>query len=34
LIIDETSTGCGASGNGFWQNESTIADYVAFGKRT
>ena len=33
LIIDETSTGCGASGKGFWQS-TTQADYVAFGKRT
>lgn len=33
LIIDETSTGCGASGKGFWQSTES-ADYVAFGKRT
>jgi len=33
LVVDETSTGCGASGNGFWQY-SGDADYVCFGKRT
>ena len=33
LIVDETSTGCGASGKGFWQS-NVNADYVAFGKRT
>lgn len=33
LIVDETSTGCGASGKGFWQSD-VQADYVAFGKRT
>ena len=32
LIVDETNTGCGASGKGFWQNDVS-ADYVAFGKR-
>lgn len=34
LVIDETSTGCGASGKGFWQYQGPAADYVAFGKRT
>jgi len=33
LIVDETNTGCGASGKGFWQY-SGPADYVAFGSRT
>ena len=33
LIVDETSTGCGASGQGFWQYNGP-ADYVTFGKRT
>jgi 4-aminobutyrate aminotransferase-like enzyme len=33
LIVDETSTGCGASGQGFWQYDGP-SDYVAFGKRT
>lgn len=33
LVIDETSTGGGASGKGFWQHK-TQADYVTFGKRT
>ena len=33
LIVDETSTGCGASGKGFWQS-NVKADYVVFGKRT
>ena len=33
LVIDETSTCCGASGS-FWQHSSTAKpDYVAFGKR-
>jgi len=34
LVIDETNTGCGASGKGFWQYQGPAADYVAFGKRT
>lgn len=34
LVVDETSTGCGASGKGFWQYQGPTADYVAFGKRT
>lgn len=34
LVVDETSTGCGASGKGFWQYQGPAADYVAFGKRT
>ena len=33
LIVDETNTGCGASGQGFWQY-SGPADFVVFGKRT
>lgn len=33
LIVDETNTGCAASGKGFWQY-SGPADYVVFGKRT
>jgi len=33
LIVDETNTGCGASGKGFWQY-SGPADYVTFGSRT
>jgi len=33
LVVDETNTGCGASGKGFWQY-SGAADYVTFGKRT
>ena len=35
LVIDETNTCLGASGNGFWQSDSDVkADYLAFGKRT
>ena len=34
LVVDETSTGCGASGKGFWQYQGPAPDYVAFGKRT
>lgn len=34
LVVDETSTGCAASGKGFWQANSADADYVVFGKRT
>lgn len=33
LIVDETNTGCGASGKGFWQYNGP-ADFVVFGKRT
>ena len=34
LVVDETGSGCYASGNGqFWQYNGP-ADYVAFGKRT
>jgi 4-aminobutyrate aminotransferase/(S)-3-amino-2-methylpropionate transaminase len=33
LIVDETNSGCGASGQGFWQY-SGPADFVVFGKRT
>ena len=33
LIVDETNTGCGASGRGFWMSNGN-ADYVTFGKRT
>ena len=33
LIVDEAGTGCGASGQGFWQYKGQ-ADYVTFGKRT
>lgn len=33
LIIDEAGSGCGASGEGFWQFTGK-ADYVTFGKRT
>jgi 4-aminobutyrate aminotransferase/(S)-3-amino-2-methylpropionate transaminase len=33
LIVDETNTGCGASGKGFWQYTGP-ADYVTFGSRT
>lgn len=32
LIVDETNTGCGASGKGFWQYQGP-ADFVVFGKR-
>lgn len=32
LIVDEQGTGCGASGQGFWQYDGP-ADYVVFGKR-
>ena len=34
LVVDETGTGVGASGSGFWQYSGSKADYVAFGKRT
>ena len=33
LIVDEQGTGCGATGQGFWQS-SAPADIVVFGKRT
>lgn len=33
LIVDETNTGAGATGAGFWQHNGS-ADYVVFGKRT
>jgi len=33
LIVDETNTGCGASGKGFWQYTGP-SDYVTFGSRT
>ena len=34
LVVDETGTGCYASGNGrFWQYDGP-ASYVSFGKRT
>lgn len=33
LVVDETNTGCGATGKGFWQYNGD-ADYVAFGRRT
>lgn len=34
LVVDETNTGCGATGEGFWAYDGSQADYVAFGKRT
>lgn len=34
LIVDETNTGCGATGHGFWAYNGSAADYVTFGKRT
>lgn len=34
LIVDETNTGCGATGRGFWAYSGDAADYVSFGKRT
>lgn len=34
LVVDETNTGCGATGKGFWASDASEADYVAFGKRT
>lgn len=33
LIVDEQATGCGATGQGFWQYNGP-ADFVVFGKRT
>jgi len=34
LVVDETNTGCGATGEGFWAYDGSQADYVSFGKRT
>lgn len=34
FLVDETNTGCGATGNGFWAAEGVDADYLTFGKRT
>jgi 4-aminobutyrate aminotransferase-like enzyme len=35
LVVDETNTGCGATGRGFWAtSEHEAVDYVTFGKRT
>jgi 4-aminobutyrate aminotransferase-like enzyme len=34
LIVDETNTGCGATGRGFWAYNGASADYLTFGKRT
>lgn len=34
LIVDETNTGAGATGNGFWAYSGSAADYLTFGKRT
>lgn len=34
LLVDETNSGCGASGRGFWASSASEADYVSFGKRT
>ena len=34
LIVDETNTGCGASGKGFFQYQGKAADYVTFGRRS
>jgi len=34
LVVDETNTGAGATGRGFWAYNGDSADYVAFGKRT
>jgi 4-aminobutyrate aminotransferase-like enzyme len=31
--VDETNTGCGATGNGFWAYGGNAADYTTFGKR-
>ena len=33
LIVDETNTGCGATGHGFWAYGGPAADYITFGKR-
>jgi 4-aminobutyrate aminotransferase-like enzyme len=34
LLVDETNSGCGATGQGFWAYDGSEADYVSFGKRT
>ena len=34
LVVDETHTGCGATGTGFWAYSGSAADYLTFGKRT
>ena len=34
LVVDETNTGCGATGAGFWAYSGSAADYLTFGKRT
>lgn len=34
VVVDETNTGCGATGRGFWAYDGSQADYVTFGKRT
>jgi len=34
LLVDETNSGCGATGKGFWAYDGVEADYVTFGKRT
>ena len=35
MVVDETNSGCGASGRDFWAVQPTDAvDYVTFGKRT
>ena len=34
LLVDETNTGCGATGKGFWAYDGAEADYVTFGKRS
>jgi len=34
LIVDETNTGGGATGNGFWAYNGCYQDYTTFGKRT
>ena len=33
LIVDETNTGCGATGNAFWAYSGKAHDYTTFGKR-
>jgi 4-aminobutyrate aminotransferase-like enzyme len=34
LVVDETNTGCGATGTSFWAYSGSAADYLTFGKRT
>ena len=34
MVVDETNTGCGATGKGFFAYDGTFADYMTFGKRT